>query len=140
LVSKDTQEMFYSSKRQAFLVDQGYAFKTITQLANIEKTPGLAFATPAERRELLGKVLVENESYDAIDEEEARDDLFHSGTMGRTVKRKRGARRTAGTLGELSGGQDMAYIEQNKRSNKAMLKGKTNTFFKKIAREKERRK
>ncbi|KAJ0345244.1 hypothetical protein COL922a_014932, partial [Colletotrichum nupharicola] len=27
LVSKDTDEMFYSSKRQAFLVDQGYAFK-----------------------------------------------------------------------------------------------------------------
>lgn len=27
LVSTDTQEMYYSSKRQQFLVDQGYAFK-----------------------------------------------------------------------------------------------------------------
>ncbi len=43
------------SKRQAFLVDQGYAFKVITQLANIENTPDLAFATAQERRELLQK-------------------------------------------------------------------------------------
>ena len=27
LVSKDTQEMFYSTKRQQFLIDQGYSFK-----------------------------------------------------------------------------------------------------------------
>ena len=27
LVSNDTQEMFYSTKRQQFLIDQGYAFK-----------------------------------------------------------------------------------------------------------------
>ena len=32
LVSKDTQEMFYSTKRQQFLIDQGYSFKVITNL------------------------------------------------------------------------------------------------------------
>lgn len=137
LVSKDTQEMYFSSKRQAFLVDQGYAFKVITQLANIEKTPGLAFATATERRELLQKVLVENES---MEDEDPTDDLFHSGTMGRK-KKKSGVRRTAGTLGELSGGQDMAYIEQNKRLNPSLKKGKkeSSTFFKKIGRENARR-
>lgn len=136
LVSKDTQEMYFSSKRQAFLVDQGYAFKVITQLANIEKTPGLAFADVTERRELLQKVLVENES---MEDEDPTDDLFHSGTMGRT--KKRGARRTAGTLGELSGGQDMAYIEQNKRMNQSLKKNKkdSSAFFKKIGRENARR-
>jgi DNA excision repair protein ERCC-3 len=129
--------MYFSSKRQAFLVDQGYAFKVITQLANIENTPGLAFATASERRELLQKVLVENES---MEDEDPTDDLFHSGTMGR--RKKRGAaRRTAGTLGELSGGQDMAYIEQNKRMNQALKKKKpeSNAFFKKLGREKARR-
>ncbi|KAH7354224.1 DNA repair helicase rad25 [Plectosphaerella cucumerina] len=133
LVSKDTQEMFYSSKRQAFLVDQGYAFKVITSLANIEKTPGLAFASPTERRELLQKVLVENES---TQEDEVIDDLFHSGSMGRRPKKKgkAGARRTAGMLGDLSGGQDMAYIEQNKKIRMAK-KGESNTFFKKLARQ-----
>lgn len=139
LVSKDTQEMYFSSKRQAFLVDQGYAFKVITQLANIEKTPGLAFASASERRELLQKVLVENES---MEDEDPTDDLFHSGSMGRKKKRA-GARRTAGTLGELSGGQDMAYIEQNKKMNQSLKKGKgkgeSNAFFKKLGRENARR-
>jgi hypothetical protein len=32
LVSKDTQEMHYSTKRQRYLVDQGYAFKVVTQV------------------------------------------------------------------------------------------------------------
>jgi DNA excision repair protein ERCC-3 len=134
LVSKDTQEMYFSSKRQAFLVDQGYAFKVITQLANIEKTPGLAFASASERRELLQKVLVENEG---MDDEENIDDLFHSASIG---KKRKGARRTAGTLGELSGGQDMAYMEQNKKlALKKKGKQESSAFFKKINREKVRR-
>lgn len=28
---RDTQEMFYSAKRQQFLIDQGYAFKVLAQ-------------------------------------------------------------------------------------------------------------
>ena len=32
LVSRDTREMYYSTKRQQFLVDQGYAFKVVTNL------------------------------------------------------------------------------------------------------------
>lgn len=32
LVSRDTQEMYYSAKRQQFLVDQGYAFKVVPNL------------------------------------------------------------------------------------------------------------
>ena len=37
LVSQDTQEMFYSLKRQRFLVNQGYSFKTITKLAGMDQ-------------------------------------------------------------------------------------------------------
>ena len=61
LVSKDTVEMVFSSKRQSFLVDQGYAFKVITQLKDIKTTPDLAFDTPESRRELLAKTLSEIE-------------------------------------------------------------------------------
>ncbi|KAM7223889.1 P-loop containing nucleoside triphosphate hydrolase protein [Rhypophila decipiens] len=142
LVSKDTQEMYYSSKRQAFLVDQGYAFKVITQLAGIENMENLAFNTPQERRELLQNTLVDNEKGPVVDD--ITDDLF-----GKTGGRKKaggfgggGVRRTAGTLGELSGGQDMAYIEQNKSANKGLKRkaagASQNQFFKKIAREKEK--
>ena len=38
LVSKDTQEMFYSTKRQQFLIDQGYQFKVVTNLLDEEGT------------------------------------------------------------------------------------------------------
>ena len=38
LVSKDTQEMYYSTKRQQFLIDQGYSFKVITNL--LDNLPG----------------------------------------------------------------------------------------------------
>lgn len=141
LVSKDTQEMYYSSKRQAFLVDQGYAFKIITQLANIEKIPDLAFATAKERRELLQRTLVDNEK--GGEEDIINDDLFGQPSGGRRGKKKgNGVRRTAGTLGELSGGHDMAYIEQNKAANKTLKKKAAkqdqSTFFKKMSREKER--
>lgn len=141
LVSKDTQEMYYSSKRQAFLVDQGYAFKVITHLQGIEKLPGLAFATAAERRELLQNVMIQNEG--AFDSEKISDDLFdRSVGVGGVMVRKKGARRTAGTLSELSGGQDMAYIEQNRSKNKELKKNQkpNNPFFRKLQREAAKRK
>lgn len=34
LVSQDTQEMAYSTKRQRFLVDQGYSFKVCVHLVS----------------------------------------------------------------------------------------------------------
>ncbi|KAL8972756.1 MAG: hypothetical protein Q9183_000371 [Haloplaca sp. 2 TL-2023] len=139
LVSKDTQEMYYSSKRQAFLVDQGYAFKVITHLQGIEQLPGLAYASPAERRELLQEVMLQNET--SADVEKIDDDLFGTRSTGPRggAMNKKGAKRTAGMLSELSGGQDMAYIEYNKSRNKE-LKGKHNPLFKKLGREQQRRK
>lgn len=144
LVSKDTQEMYYSSKRQAFLVDQGYAFKVITHLQGIENLPNLAYSSPAERRELLQEVMLANET--SGDVEQVDDDLFSSRSSGpsggsRSMVKKGAAvaKRTAGMLSDLSGGQDMAYVEYNKSRNKE-LKGKQNPLFRKMAREQQRRK
>ncbi|KAJ9660622.1 DNA repair helicase RAD25 [Coniosporium apollinis] len=135
LVSKDTNEMYYATKRQAFLVDQGYAFKVITHLQGIEKMPELAYTTPEERRELLQDVLLQNET--AGEAEVISEDLFSEYGARKT---KKGARRTAGTLSELSGGQDMAYIEYNKSSNKGLKKkkGYQNSFMKGLARKADR--
>ena len=143
LVSKDTQEMYYSSKRQAFLVDQGYAFKVITHLQGIETLPYLAYSSPAERRELLQEVMLQNET--AAEAETIDDDPWSRLSGGNENRKKaaevakKGAKRTAGMLSDLSGGQDMAYIEYNKSRNKE-LKGKHNPLFKKMAREQQRRK
>ena len=131
--------MYYSSKRQAFLVDQGYAFKCITHLQNIESMPGLAYASPAERRELLQEVMLQNET--SADVEKVDDDLFSSkssrpkGGLGGA----KGARRTAGMLSDLSGGQDMAYIEYNKSRNKE-LKSKHKSLFGQMAKAQQKRK
>ncbi|KAI9753232.1 MAG: transcription factor TFIIH complex ERCC-3 subunit [Lichina confinis] len=137
LVSKDTMEMFYSSKRQAFLVDQGYAFKVITHLQGIESLPNLAFARAEERRSLLAEVMLQNE--EKASEERIEGDLFGERTGVWGAGRK-GARRTAGTLSELSGGQDMAYVEYNKSRNRDLKKGPQSAFFRKMGREQARRK
>ena len=140
LVSKDTNEMYYSSKRQAFLVDQGYAFKVITHLHGIEALPNLQLTTGAERREWLQDVMLQNET--AGDVEKIEGDLFgERGAGGRAGGRggKAGARRMAGTLSELSGGRDMAYIEYNKSKNKEFKKGPQNAFMKKLRRENDKR-
>lgn len=131
LVSKDTQEMVYSAKRQAFLVDQGYAFKVITHLQGIDKLPGLAYSTISERKELLAEVMLQNEM--SADTEQVTDDLFSSlGTRSRPKAGARGAKRTAGMLSDLSGGQDMAYIEYNKSRNKE-LKSKHKSLYRTMA-------
>ncbi|KAF3009499.1 hypothetical protein E8E13_003601 [Curvularia kusanoi] len=134
LVSKDTDEMFYSSKRQAFLVDQGYAFKVITRLEGIDKHADLAFKQPQERRELLMDILLAKDDDAKI--ENIQGDSFgsrYASTVGN--KKKNGVRRTAGALSEYSGGQDMAYLEANKSRNKEVrgTKGVKNAFLRKLA-------
>lgn len=110
LVSKDTQEMFYSTKRQAFLVDQGYAFKVITHLNGMESLPNLAYATPRERRELLQEVLLKNEDAAGLEIGDDADTTF--------ARVKSEGVKTAGSLAGLAGGEDMAYIEYSKNKNK----------------------
>ncbi|KAF5687086.1 DNA excision repair ERCC-3 [Fusarium circinatum] len=140
LVSKDTSEMHFASKRQAFLIDQGYAFKVITKLDGIDRTPDLAFSTEAEQRELLQGTLVDNET--AVDDDFAADDLWGGEKSRAKGKGKKTVRRVAGYLDQLSGVQDMAYIERNASANKGLKrkKGEKNDFFKKMDRENKRRK
>ncbi|PYI32913.1 DNA repair helicase rad25 [Aspergillus indologenus CBS 114.80] len=138
LVSKDTDEMFYSSRRQAFLVDQGYAFKVITHLQGIENLEGLAYATPAERRELLQEVMLQNET--SAEVEHVNDDLFSSRSGGARA-RKGAVKRSAATLSGLAGGEDMAYIEYNRSRNKQLKdKAAHHPLFRKMERERLKRK
>ncbi|EGW34385.1 DNA repair helicase RAD25 [Spathaspora passalidarum NRRL Y-27907] len=122
LVSKDTQEMYYSTKRQAFLVDQGYAFKVITHLSGMEQLPDLAYASPRERRELLQQVLLKNEDAAGLEVGDDVDTNFISKEKRMKLERQQGsgATRTAGSLAGLAGGEDMAYIEYSKNKNKEL--------------------
>ena len=49
LVSTDTTEMFYSTKRQQYLVDQGYTFKVVTDLPQ----PTLSARWPRNKMKLI---------------------------------------------------------------------------------------
>jgi len=128
LVSKDTQEMYYSTKRQAFLVDQGYAFKVITHLKGQENLPNLAYNSAHEQRELLQNVLLQNAetaNMDAYADEP--DDYYKSSPASRAATPKVGenkskAKRSSGNLASLAGGEGMAYQETNKTVNKTLKK------------------
>lgn len=141
LVSKDTQEMYYSTKRQAFLVDQGYAFKVITHLHGMEQLPGLAYSTARERRELLQEVLLQNEDAAGL---EAGDDAENvvgrsSALAPKRHKAQAGskANRIVGNLSALAGGEDMAYVEYNKSRNKDLMKKGGNNLVSKLYKRKK---
>lgn len=114
LVSKDTQEMYYSTKRQQFLIDQGYSFKVITELEGMKSMEGLVYKTRDEQIELMQEVLTAKDS-DAdlgADVKGGEDDL--AGTITSKDFGFPGAKRTTGSLTAMSGGSHMSYREQNK--------------------------
>ncbi|XP_007182915.2 general transcription and DNA repair factor IIH helicase subunit XPB isoform X1 [Balaenoptera acutorostrata] len=110
LVSQDTQEMAYSTKRQRFLVDQGYSFKVITKLANMEEEE-LAFSTKEEQQQLLQKVLA---ATDLDAEEEVVAGEF--GSRSSQVSRR------FGTMSSMSGADDTVYMEYHSSRSKASNK------------------
>jgi DNA excision repair protein ERCC-3 len=61
LVSTDTQEMFYSSKRQQYLIDQWHTFKICTNLSETaemeDQINNYSHSKPEDDRDLLRKVL-----------------------------------------------------------------------------------
>ena len=128
LVSKDTQEMYYSTKRQQFLIDQGYAFKVITHLDGLDTMKDLVYKTREEQIELVTTVLMQSESAADLgtDIRAGEGDLagtitskdFGAPGQGRVAS----AQRTMGSLTALSGAQHMSYVEQNKSANKKLAR------------------
>ncbi|XP_006903268.1 PREDICTED: TFIIH basal transcription factor complex helicase XPB subunit-like [Elephantulus edwardii] len=110
LVSQDTQEMAYSTKRQRFLVDQGYSFKVITKLTGMEEED-LAFSTKEEQQQLLQKVLA---ATDLDAEEEVVAGEF--GSKSSQVSRR------FGTMSSMSGADDTVYMEYHSARNKTSSK------------------
>lgn len=101
LVSTDTQEMYYSTKRQQFLIDQGYSFKVLTSIPPADSGPELNYFRLDEQMDLLTKVLNAGDEAGGVEQlDEDVDDI--------TQLR---ARRTIGSLSAMSGAQGMVYME-----------------------------
>ncbi|XP_059640083.1 general transcription and DNA repair factor IIH helicase subunit XPB1 [Cornus florida] len=115
LVSTDTQEMYYSTKRQQFLIDQGYSFKVITSLPPPDSGADLSYNSRDEQLALLTKVLSAGD--DAVGLEQLEDDADDIALQK--------ARRSAGSMSAMSGAHGMVYMEYNTgRKHSGQMKAK----------------
>lgn len=105
LVSQDTMEMYYASKRQRFLINQGYSYKVINKLGTLDDEQ-LYYSRKEEQTELMQKVLAANET--AADEEDAPN--IRSSGQSQIY------RTTGGALSSLSGGDEGLYMEYQKKN------------------------
>lgn len=116
LVSTDTKEMYFSMKRQQYLVDQGYTFKIDQKLVERAEKGSLVLPIANKDREmnLLNQVL--KFSCDADDVKEARalsreeGEYDSDGGEARPATRV-GAVRRSGQLSALSGADGTVYME-----------------------------
>jgi DNA excision repair protein ERCC-3 len=134
--------MYYSSKRQGFLIDQvcstslspssfppdtdtqGYAFKVITELHGIDEMENLVFKTQGQQISLLEEVLnTGNNDWETSDHYMRLNDGKHQHRPARpqpeTLSNSGGggagpAQRFIAPLEHLSGGQNLSYQERNK--------------------------
>ena len=142
LVSKDTQEMYYSSKRQQFLINQGYAFKVITNLVEMmESSNDLVYNTKEDQLQLLETVLRAKEVplsifgglylltslYQSAAAEEVIDgaDDLEMTSASQTEPQTPVVRKT-GSLKTLSGADSVTYLEFNrpKKERHALFKNR----------------
>ena len=114
LVSNDTQEMFYSAKRQQYLIDQGYTFKIVTNLCDRSdeeaRIHNYTYSTPEDDRKLLRTILT-SES-DLEKEQKNEDNAIRKGNQDGAILAEASVRRAAGVpMSSLSGGRGIRYRE-----------------------------
>ena len=121
LVSTDTQEMFYSAKRQQYLIDQGYTFKIVTNLCELSdadaKINKYVYATPEDDRKLLRTLLTSETEMEK--EQKAEDTAIRKNNKdGADLADAIVRRSTGGTLAQLSGGGNARYRDDTGTSGK----------------------
>ena len=121
LVSKDTREMVYATKRQRFLVDQGYAFKVVTELSEMQRMDDLHMGDRKEQFDMLARVMAVE---DAEGTEERLDDDPWEHMRSVHQKRVQVERRRGNALA-LTGADDRAYLEFEKRDQERKAKAAT---------------
>jgi DNA excision repair protein ERCC-3 len=105
LVSTDTVEMYYSTKRQQFLVDQGYSFKVVTSLFSEEDGRALMLSRRDEQLALLASVMAAGE------EEAGEERLPEDADELREKDSALAPRRAVRSMAQISGAGNMSYME-----------------------------
>ncbi|XP_004308733.1 PREDICTED: DNA repair helicase XPB2-like [Fragaria vesca subsp. vesca] len=110
LVSTDTQEMYFSTKRQRFLIDQGYSFKVITSLPPPESGAELSYHRLGDQLALLSKVLsVDDDKIGLETLEEDADEI---------ALQKARVHRSTGSMSVMSGASGRVYMEYGTHTQK----------------------
>ena len=139
LVSTDTREMFFSTKREEFLINQGYAFRIITNILDDTtvvqsvgaKHNGLHMSKE-EQLNLLAKVLeagVDDNAIEGTSGEETGFDAFiddldgNEYDIGNSTRPE--ATRITGNMRALSGASGMAYAEFERQTESSRAKSIT---------------
>ncbi|XP_050377429.1 general transcription and DNA repair factor IIH helicase subunit XPB1-like [Argentina anserina] len=132
LVSTDTQEMYFSTKRQQFLIDQGYSFKVITSLPPPESGADLSYHRLEDQLALLSKVLSVGDDKVGLEilEEDADEIALQK------------AHRSSGSMSSMSGANGTVYMEYSTskhKNSKAQMKSKPRDLTKRHHLFKQRR-
>ncbi|ETW04238.1 hypothetical protein, variant [Aphanomyces invadans] len=106
LISTDTHEMYYSNKRQQYLVDQGYTFKVVTELYDKSTFEGV-FTNKEAQSELLAEVLEAQDLEKFIDDENAEISKIGG---DEDLSRLSGKKKKT-SMGALSGADGSKYME-----------------------------
>lgn len=114
LVSTDTREVYFTSKRQQFLIDQGYAYKVIPSLVDgqhsTESPENLMLSLREDQINLLAAVLHASETDTAEERVEVTDAI--------EAKTENMIRRSKGSMAALSGALGIKYMEYSTNSVK----------------------
>jgi DNA excision repair protein ERCC-3 len=110
LVSSDTEEMYFSTKRQQFLIQQGYSFKVANNIIEKGDKSHLLLSTRDQQIELLERVLRLGEAdagEDAVAEDAVAEDDVSIVNRHSSVSF---ADRRKGSMSALSGARG-TYLE-----------------------------
>ncbi len=114
LISTDTQEMYYSNKRQQYLVDQGYTFKVVTQLLKDKSFHGVFSEKPAQLALLEEVLKADDDKLIELENQAMRDDEDLTRLENQSGFKK--SKRRQKSLKALSGADGSRYMEYNSSS------------------------
>lgn len=123
LVSTDTREVYFTSKRQQFLIDQGYSYKVIPSLIengsmSPEENDSLMLSSIEDQINLLAAVLHASEA-DAADEQLEVADAIDISAQKPAFKKR------LGSMAALSGATGIKYMEYTAKPTLSSSKGYT---------------
>lgn len=108
LVSTDTQEVYFTAKRQRFLIDQGYAYKVIPSILDAAGGGGgLLLESRDEQLDVLATLLAVGETEELMEEQE---EGIPGGKGGGGEGRPK-TKRKVGSMAQMSGAVGMRYLE-----------------------------